>query len=66
MKTVAVIGAGTMGAGIAQVCAFHGYEVNLYDISKEVLGRSLRGIEKSLSKFVEKGKIDENKKKEAL
>ena len=66
IRTVAVIGAGTMGAGIAQVCAFHGYEVNLYDTSKEVLGRSLSRIEKSLSKFVEKGKIDENKKKEIL
>ncbi len=62
VRTVAVLGAGTMGTGIAQVCAFHGYDVHLHDISKEILDRSLRAIGKSLGKFVDKGKIDEAKK----
>lgn len=66
IKSVAVFGAGTMGAGIAQVCAHHGYDVNLYDVSKEILERSLGGIAKSLEKFVKSGAIDAKKKEQSL
>ncbi|WP_420709520.1 3-hydroxyacyl-CoA dehydrogenase family protein [Candidatus Methanoliparum sp. LAM-1] len=57
MKKVCVIGAGVMGSGIAQVCAQSGYETNVIDISDDILKRGLENIKKSLSKFVEKGKI---------
>jgi 3-hydroxybutyryl-CoA dehydrogenase len=54
---VAVLGAGTMGNGIAQVFAQHGHEVVLNDLDERVLDRALGAIDKSLSKLVEKGKI---------
>ena len=58
IKKVCVIGAGTMGAGIAQVAAFHGYEVNLVDINKEITDRAIILIKKNLEKFfVAKDKI---------
>ncbi|MBK8901022.1 MAG: 3-hydroxybutyryl-CoA dehydrogenase [Anaerolineaceae bacterium] len=56
MKTVAVIGAGTMGAGIAQASALAGYEVILYDLAAELLAQSLDGIWASIDKGVERGK----------
>ena len=59
---VFVAGAGTMGAGIAQVFAQAGHEVVLYDISSEFAERGFSGIAKSLGKLVEKGKLDEAKK----
>jgi 3-hydroxybutyryl-CoA dehydrogenase len=57
-KKVAVVGAGLMGSGIAQVCAVAGWDVVLRDISDEVLHRGFAGIERSLDKLAEKGKID--------
>ncbi len=59
VKVVGVLGAGTMGSGIAQVCAAAGYEVVLRDIEDRFLERGLNTIKKSLSKFVEKGKISQ-------
>lgn len=56
-QTIAVIGAGTMGAGIAQVAASHGCTVRLIDINPEVLQRGLDGIKKNLDRLVEKGKL---------
>lgn len=53
----AVLGAGTMGHGIAQVCAQAGLEVTLYDLAEEPLARGLKGIAASLAKGVEKGKL---------
>jgi 3-hydroxybutyryl-CoA dehydrogenase len=47
-----------MGSGIAQVAAAAGYETIVRDVSKELLDRGRAGIEKSLAKFVEKGKLD--------
>ena len=44
VQTVAVIGSGTMGAGIAEVAASHGHQVLLYDISAEALTRAIDGI----------------------
>lgn len=56
-QTIAVIGAGTMGAGIAQVAAVHGCRVHLIDINGEVLQRGFGGIKKNLDRLVEKGKL---------
>ena len=56
-QTIAVIGAGTMGAGIAQLAASHGCTVHLIDINPEVLQRGLDGIRKNLDRLVEKGKL---------
>jgi 3-hydroxybutyryl-CoA dehydrogenase len=57
IKTVGVIGAGTMGNGIAQVFAQSGFSVLLVDIAKPMLERARASIEKSLARFVEKGKV---------
>jgi 3-hydroxybutyryl-CoA dehydrogenase len=54
---IAVIGAGQMGAGIAQVAAASGHEVLLNDRSPEFVERGLAGIEKNLNRSVEKGRI---------
>ncbi len=53
----AVLGAGTMGHGIAQVCAQAGLAVALYDLAQEPLARGLKGIEAFLAKGVAKGKM---------
>jgi 3-hydroxybutyryl-CoA dehydrogenase len=58
-QRVAVVGAGTMGAGIAQVSAVAGLEVTLRDISEESLERGLTAIRSSLSRFAQKGRIAE-------
>ena len=57
IKRVGVLGCGLMGSGIAQVAATAGYETIVRDVSKELLDRGRAGIEKSLAKFVEKGKL---------
>jgi 3-hydroxybutyryl-CoA dehydrogenase len=57
IKTIGVIGAGTMGNGIAQVFAQAGFEVRLVDVAQPMLDRARTTIEKSLAKFVEKGKL---------
>ncbi|MFI2299156.1 3-hydroxyacyl-CoA dehydrogenase family protein [Actinacidiphila glaucinigra] len=56
-KKLAVIGAGLMGSGIAQVSAQAGYEVVLRDITDEALARGKGGIEASYEKFVAKGRL---------
>ena len=58
IKTVGVIGAGTMGNGIAQVFAQAGFQVMVQDVAQPPLDRGRAAIEKSLAKFVEKGKLD--------
>jgi 3-hydroxybutyryl-CoA dehydrogenase len=59
ISTIAVIGSGTMGAGIAQVSALAGYKVIVYDIVTEALDKCKAGIQKSLKTAIEKGKLDE-------
>jgi len=61
-----IAGAGTMGAGIAQVFAQAGHDVVLYDISTEFAERGLSGITKSIGKLAEKGKITEADKSAIL
>ncbi|HEY0091044.1 MAG TPA: 3-hydroxyacyl-CoA dehydrogenase NAD-binding domain-containing protein, partial [Flavobacterium sp.] len=60
---VAVIGSGTMGSGIAQVAATSGCAVKLYDTNQAALEKSRSALESTLSKLVEKGKIDDIEKR---
>lgn len=62
IKTIAVIGAGTMGQGISQVCASAGYQVLLYDVQTEVITRGISIIRKNLESLVEKGKLSGDRK----
>src|SRR4051812_17052650 len=57
IQKIGVVGAGTMGNGIAQVFTQAGFEVRLVDASATALERARATIEKSLGKFVEKGKL---------
>ncbi len=66
ITTVGVIGAGTMGNGIAQVFAQSGFTVRLHDASTPAIDRAIKTIDKSLSKFIEKGKISAESKIEIL
>jgi 3-hydroxybutyryl-CoA dehydrogenase len=66
LHTVGVIGSGTMGSGIAQVFAAHGFKVFLQDVSKAALDRAHAGIAKSLAKFVEKGRMTADDRDAAL
>ena len=66
IRHVGVIGAGTMGSGIAQVFAQAGFDVTLQDVSEAALGRARTGIEKSLAKLVEKGKVTGDVREAAL
>jgi 3-hydroxybutyryl-CoA dehydrogenase len=61
-----VIGAGQMGSGIAQVCAQAGYQVVLNDLKPEFVERGLAGINKLLTRNVDKGRITEAQKQEIL
>ncbi len=62
MKNIVVIGAGTMGNGIAHVFAMHDYAVSLVDISEAALERALATISKNLDRMVKKEKISEEDK----
>jgi 3-hydroxybutyryl-CoA dehydrogenase len=66
IKTVAVIGMGTMGQGIAQVCAAHGFKVLMYDVESEVVLKGFNAIKKSLDSLVDKGKISSSEKTQTL
>ena len=66
IKTVGVIGAGTMGNGIAQVFAQAGFSVRLIDIAQPMLDRARQSIEKSLAKLVEKSKLTAEDRDETL
>lgn len=63
---VLVVGAGLMGAGIAQVAAVAGHDVTVQDVSDNALGRGRRQIEDSLARFEAKGRIDADTRSEAL
>ncbi|NNG11168.1 MAG: 3-hydroxybutyryl-CoA dehydrogenase [Arenibacter sp.] len=66
MKNIAVIGAGTMGNGIAHVFAQNGYKTNLIDISQTSLDRGMATINKNLDRMVAKEVITEKDKKNTL
>ena len=66
MKNITVIGAGTMGNGIAHVFAQNGYEVILMDISKQALEKGFATISKNLDRMVSKDRITESDRNDAL
>jgi len=67
IKNVCVIGSGIMGTGIAQLCATHGYNVNLVDINIEILKKAKNAIEKNLERFfVLKNKISKEAAEDIL
>lgn len=66
VKNIAVLGSGTMGAGIAQVAAMAGYRVKIFDIDEAILKKALARIEGNLAKGVKLGKLTEETRKFAL
>ena len=66
IKTIGIAGAGTMGAGIAQVTATYGYQTILFDVNENMLTKAKAGIEKSLESLVQKQKITADKKSEIV
>lgn len=66
VETIAVIGAGTMGHGIAQVAAASGFRVLLRDVDREALARGVQSIEKNLAKGIQLGKVTEDERDRTL
>jgi 3-hydroxybutyryl-CoA dehydrogenase len=66
VKKILVVGAGTMGNGIAQTASISGYDVTMTDVSPEILERATAVIAKSVGKLASKGVIDEAQKEAAL
>jgi len=66
IKRIAIVGSGTMGNGIAQVCAATGYDVDMIDVKQEFLDRAIKTITKSFDRLIKKEKITEDDKKAAL
>jgi 3-hydroxybutyryl-CoA dehydrogenase len=66
MKNVAVIGAGTMGNGIAHTFAQFGYQVSLIDLSQDSLDKALKTITKNLDRLVAKERLTETQKEQTL
>jgi 3-hydroxybutyryl-CoA dehydrogenase len=66
IKTIAVLGAGTMGHGIAQVAAQAGYQAFLYDVSRDLAERGVRKISENLKLGVDKGKVKPEDRDTAL
>lgn len=66
MNKIAVIGSGTMGSGIVQVCAQAGYTVVMRDINQDALDRGMKTVDKNLGRLVKKEKISEADKAEII
>lgn len=66
IRNVAVIGGGTMGNGIAHVCAQSGCDVHLIEVTEPLLQRAMSTIEKNLSRLVEKGRLPEADKQATM
>jgi 3-hydroxybutyryl-CoA dehydrogenase len=66
INTVSVIGAGTMGRGIAHVAAMAGYDVQLFDMVEGATEKAMLKIKENLQKGVEKGKLDQRQMDETL
>jgi 3-hydroxybutyryl-CoA dehydrogenase len=61
IKDVFIVGSGLMGSGIAQVCAQAGINVTLSDLNDETLSKAMKSIKWSVDKFIEKGKLSEDR-----
>ena len=66
IKKIGVVGAGTMGQGIAQISALAGYSVVLYDLQSSALDTAKNNIGKNLDKGIERGKVTAEEKDQAL
>jgi 3-hydroxybutyryl-CoA dehydrogenase len=66
LETIAVLGAGTMGHGIAQVAAAAGFRVILRDVERDSLKRGIQSIERNLAKGIERGKLTEDDRDQTL
>ncbi len=66
IRQIAVVGAGTMGLGIAQIAAMAGFKTLLYDIDSHSLAKAEKSITKNLEKGIEKGKVTAEQKKHTL
>lgn len=66
IQTIAIVGAGTMGSGIAQLSAMAGYQTLLYDLDAAQLEKANASIAKNLDKGIERGKVTEAQKNQAL
>ena len=66
IKKLAVLGAGLMGSGIAQVAAYSGYRVSMMDVSEEMLEIGKKAIRKSLDRFVKSEKLSEDDADEVI
>ena len=66
INNIVVIGAGTMGNGIAHTFAQSGFKVNLVDVSQEALDRGLKTITTNLDRIIAKGNLTEEQKAETL
>jgi len=66
IKKVGVLGCGLMGSGIAQVSAQSGYDTVVVEVEQKFLEKGMSGIDKSLSKFVDKGKLSADDKNACL
>jgi 3-hydroxybutyryl-CoA dehydrogenase len=66
VQRISVVGAGHMGAGIAQVAAVGGFDVTLSDVAPGQLERAMKGIQGSLTKLAEKGRIEQSAVDEAV
>jgi len=66
IKTIGIIGAGTMGSGISQVMALYGFEVIMMDMKGEFIRRGLENIKNGLGKMLEKAKITAEEKEKTI
>jgi 3-hydroxybutyryl-CoA dehydrogenase len=66
MATIGILGSGTMGSGIAQLCIQHRFDVLLYDLNEGLLNKAHDAIERSLQKGVELGKLQPSDAEKAL
>lgn len=65
IKSIGVIGAGTMGSGIVSACAISGFKTYVHDVSESAIDNAVKNIHKGFSKLVEKGKLAPEKKSAA-
>ena len=66
IKTIGIIGAGTMGSGIGQVMALFGFDVIIMDVKDEFIQKGMGNIKKGLDRMLEKGKITPKEKQETV
>jgi len=66
IRTIGVLGAGTMGHGIAQVAAAAGFRIVLRDVNDDLVARGRQAIERNLAKGIERGKVTEEQKQQTL